>query len=125
MKGLAIIAVIGIIAVAGIAVYAYSHNSGDTDEYWIIKADSEGYTDYTITQEMINCVGSSDPADIFANVEPNDANFIVFQYNSYGELTSWTNRYGGNTLTSIRPGVVLQIAMNPGEGPITIYIPKC
>ena len=125
MKGLAIIAVIGIIAVAGIAVYAYSHNSGDTDEYWIIKADSEGYADYTITQEMINCVGSSDPADIFANVEPNDARFGVYQYDAEGKLNSWINQREYNTLTSIRPGVVLQIAMNPGEGPITIYIPKC
>jgi len=114
---ISIIAIIIIIALVAVAfIYA------DESTRWEIDVIPGEQHEYWITQEMIDVVGSNKADDLFANIDPLNAQVVIFQYDVYGGLRSWCNNIPGNTLDIVSTDFPIIVGANIGEEPSTIVI---
>jgi len=93
------------------------HMTGDQATRWEIAVVPEQH-EYWITQRMIDVVGSNKADDLFANIDPPDAQVSIFQYDEYGGIRSWCNTIPGDTLDIVSTDFPIIV----GGEPSTIII---
>ena len=120
-------AIVGVILLVVIVIAFWPSDDGSYDPYrpdrWTFEAHAGEQIEYWITQEMITCVGSDEPEDLFANVDPTDATVIVFQQDASGNWHSYVSGRPGNTLNHVRTDASILLACNADDVlyVITIY----
>lgn len=111
-----------IITVTLVGIYVY--NGFDFSNTWEFEVVPGQEIEYQITQEMINCVGSNDPDDVFANIIPSDAAIVVYQQKIGGGWVSWVNGEPANDMNFVRVDVPIIVFLSANEPSATIIIYK-
>lgn len=125
MKSKVIIAVIIVLAlVVLICGYVYSSQESTGNNEWKWEITNGNCTGVAITQEMLDCVGSTNPDGVFSSLL-NTEGLVVFYTNpETGDMSSWLPDRIHNTLVKVIPGTY-QICINHGEDDQTLIISKC
>jgi len=99
-------------------------DTGTEDKDWIWNLPNGKCTDVLITQEMIDCVDSDNPDDVFSSLSEADG-LVVFYTAESGSMSSWVPGRVHNTLTQVLPGETYKICINLGEEDQVLKIEKC
>jgi len=120
------IGIIIIFLLAGAGIFTY-YSLGYNEDTWTITTLPGGDIEFTITQRMIDVVGTTDSDAFFSNYSPEHGNFVVFQETGiashpYNTWSSQKYQLGWEqSMSNVELGMIT-VSQNAGETPVTITI---